>query len=212
MSKIFKNMLPYWKGLIIVVALLVVQAWCDLSLPAYTSDIIDVGIQNKGVEHVLPEAVTEDEFTLAQLFMTDEEKKSWENSYEKDGDVYRLTVTDKKQLDELDENIYLSDFHAAKGNSEQVVELDNRFHEILYNASDSKELKHVLLDFHHYVQRVRKITLADPKRSVQSNQEHRQIVEALKKHDAGLAEKLANEHMMNTIHNMDNYGWDNLFQ
>ena len=212
MSKIFKNMLPYWKGLIIVIALLVVQAWCDLSLPAYTSDIIDVGIQNKGVEHVLPEAVTEDEFTLAQLFMTDEEKESWENSYEKDGDVYRLTVTDKKQLDELDENIYLSDFHAAKGNSEQVVELDNRFHEILYNASDSKELKHVLLDFHHYVQRVRKITLADPKRSVQSNQEHRQIVEALKKHDAGLAEKLANEHMMNTIHNMDNYGWDNLFQ
>jgi len=212
MSKIFKNMLPYWKGLIIVVALLVVQAWCDLSLPAYTSDIIDVGIQNKGVEHVLPEAVTEDEFTLAQLFMADEEKESWENSYEKDGDVYRLTVTDKKQLDELDENIYLSDFHAAKGNSEQVVELDNRFHEILYNASDSKELKHVLLDFHHYVQRVRKITLADPKRSVQSNQEHRQIVEALKKHDAGLAEKLANEHMMNTIHNMDNYGWDNLFQ
>ena len=98
----------------------------------------------------------------------------------------------KEQLDELDENIYLSDFHAAKGNSE--------------------ELKHVLLDFHHYVQRVRKITLADPKRSVQSNQEHRQIVEALKKHDAGLAEKLANEHMMNTIHNMDNYGWDNLFQ
>ena len=212
MSKIFKNMLPYWKGLIIVVALLVVQAWCDLSLPAYTSDIIDVGIQNKGVEHVLPEAVTEDEFTLAQLFMADEEKESWENSYEKDGDVYRLTVTDKKQLDELDENLYLSDFHAAKGNSEQVVELDNRFHEILYNASDSKELKHVLLDFHHYVQRVRKITLADPKRSVQSNQEHRQIVEALKKHDAGLAEKLANEHMMNTIHNMDNYGWDNLFQ
>ena len=99
----------------------------------------------------------------------------------------------KEQLDELDENIYLSDFHAAKGNSEQVVELDNRFHEILYNASDSQELK-------------------DPKRSVQSNQEHRQIVEALKKHDANLAEKLANEHMMNTIHNMDNYGWDNLFQ
>ena len=107
MSKIFKNMLPYWKGLIIVVALLVVQAWCDLSLPAYTSDIIDVGIQNKGVEHVLPEAVTEDEFTLAQLFMADEEKESWENSYEKDGDVYRLTVTDKKQLDELDDTLLL---------------------------------------------------------------------------------------------------------
>ena len=107
MSKIFKNMLPYWKGLIIVIALLIVQAWCDLSLPAYTSDIIDVGIQNKGVEHVLPEAVTEDEFTLVQLFMTDEEKESWENSYEQDGEVYRLTVTDKKQLEELDDTLLL---------------------------------------------------------------------------------------------------------
>ena len=107
MSKIFKNMLPYWKGLIIVIALLIVQAWCDLSLPAYTSDIIDVGIQNKGVEHVLPESVTEDEFTLVQLFMTDEEKESWENSYEQDGEVYHLTVTDKKQLEELDDTLLL---------------------------------------------------------------------------------------------------------
>ena len=46
MKSIFKNMLPYWKTIVIVIALLFVQAWCDLSLPAYTSDIIDVGIQN----------------------------------------------------------------------------------------------------------------------------------------------------------------------
>lgn len=116
----------------------------------------------------------------------------------------------KAQLDELEENIYLSDFHSAKGNSEQVVELDNRFHEILYNASGSKELRHVLLDFHHYVQRVRKITLAVPSRAIGSNDEHRKIVEALKEHDADQAEKLANEHMMITIQNMDNYGWENL--
>lgn len=116
----------------------------------------------------------------------------------------------KEQLDELEENIYLSDFHSAKGNTEQVVELDNKFHEILYNASGSKELRHVLLDFHHYVQRVRKITLAVPSRAAGSNEEHRKIVEALKLHDADKAEKLANEHMMNTIRNMDNYGWENL--
>ena len=118
----------------------------------------------------------------------------------------------KDELDELDENIYLSDFHAAKGNAEQVVELDNRFHEILYNASHSRELKHVLLDFHHYVQRVRKITLADTQRALRSNEEHRQITEALRQHNEELAERLANEHMMNTIQNMDSYGWDNLFQ
>ena len=46
MSKIFKNMIPYWKSIVIIIALLFVQAWCDLALPSYTSDIIDVGIQN----------------------------------------------------------------------------------------------------------------------------------------------------------------------
>lgn len=117
----------------------------------------------------------------------------------------------REQLDELEENIYLSDFHSAKGNSEQIVELDNKFHEILYNASASRELKHVLLDFHHYVQRVRKITLSQTTRAIESNEEHRKIAEALKEHNSELAEKLANEHMMSTIRNMDNYGWDNLF-
>ena len=53
MSKIFKNMIPYWKSIIIIFALLFVQAWCDLALPSYTSDIIDVGIQNNGVEHYM---------------------------------------------------------------------------------------------------------------------------------------------------------------
>ncbi|MBP3488187.1 MAG: GntR family transcriptional regulator [Roseburia sp.] len=118
----------------------------------------------------------------------------------------------KEQLDELEENIYLSDFHSSKGNSEQVVELDNRFHEILYNASGSKELRHILLDFHHYVQRVRKVTLAVQERAVNSNDEHRRIVEALKAHDAKAAERLADMHLMNTIRNMDNYGWENLLK
>ena len=97
MSKIFKNMVPYWKSMIIVFALLLVQAWCDLSLPEYTSDIIDVGIQNSGVEHVLPEAVTAEEFESAKLFMTEEEQTSWEQSYEKDGDIYRRTVNGEEQ-------------------------------------------------------------------------------------------------------------------
>ncbi len=119
----------------------------------------------------------------------------------------------KEQLDELDENIYLSEFHAGKeGHVEQILELDNKFHEILYEASESPVLNHTLSDFHHYVQRVRKITLADPKRAVASNEEHRQIVEALKEKDSKRAEELATIHMMNTIKNMDQYGWDNLLK
>lgn len=118
----------------------------------------------------------------------------------------------KEQIDELEENIFLCDFHVAKGNAEQMVELDNRFHEILYIASGSRELRHVLSDFHHYAMRVRKITLADKVRAADSNNEHRKIVEALKKQDADLAEKLANQHIMSTIENMDRYGWDNLLK
>lgn len=118
-------------------------------------------------------------------------------------------ITDE-QLGELEENIYLSDFHANKGNYEQSVELDNRFHEIIYEASNSRVLNHVLSDFHQYVQRVRKVSLSAPKRALTSNEEHRHIVEALRKHDGDMAEKQAMEHMKNTIKNMDHVGWDNL--
>ena len=107
MGKIFKNMIPYWRQLILVLLLLFVQAWCDLSLPAYTSDIIDVGIQNHGIEHVLPEAVTAEEFETAKLLMTEEERAVWEESYEKDGDVYTCSVTDEERLDELDDTFLL---------------------------------------------------------------------------------------------------------
>ena len=44
MSRIIKNVLPYWKSVILIIVFLIIQAFCDLSLPAYTSDIIDVGI------------------------------------------------------------------------------------------------------------------------------------------------------------------------
>ena len=49
MKNIFKNMVPYWKTVVLIFALLVVQAFCDLSLPQYTSDIIDTGIQNQRI-------------------------------------------------------------------------------------------------------------------------------------------------------------------
>ena len=107
MGKIFKNMIPYWKTLIIVLMLLFVQAWCDLSLPSYTSDIIDVGIMNQGVEHIVPEAVTADEFELAKLLMTEDEASVWEDCFEADGDIYVRTVTEEERLEELDETLMI---------------------------------------------------------------------------------------------------------
>ena len=107
MGRIFKNLVPYWKSVIMILVLLVLQAFCDLSLPQYTSDIIDVGIQNKGVGHVMPEAVTEDEYNLAQLFMTDSEKTIWQESYDSDNGIYRCNVKSEKKLSSYDDELVL---------------------------------------------------------------------------------------------------------
>ena len=106
MGKIFKNMLPYWKWILVIVAFLVMQAFCDLSLPQYTSDIIDVGIMSSGVEHILPEEMTQEDFVSAQLFMTSREKKTFAACYKepkKDGNYVRNCEEDT--LDDIDESL-----------------------------------------------------------------------------------------------------------
>jgi DNA-binding GntR family transcriptional regulator len=110
------------------------------------------------------------------------------------------------QIDELEEIVYLTEFHAKKDHHDQIVELDNKFHETIYEASQSKILNHVLSDFHHYVQRIRKITLASESRAVNSNKEHSAILEAIKNRDGEEAERLAHEHIMNTIKNISDQG------
>ena len=110
-------------------------------------------------------------------------------------------ITDE-QMEEMEENIYLSKFHADKGHLEQLAELDNRFHEILYEACNSKMLEHQLRDFHEYVLRVRKKTLSNVNRGPKSNEEHELLMEAIKAKDANKAEKLANMHMINAYENM----------
>lgn len=107
MVKIFKNMMPYWHMILMILILLMVQAFCDLSLPQYTSDIIDVGIIRGGIVHVLPEQLTEEDFSKAKLFMTEQERLSWESSYRLESDgVYERNVSEEK-LEELDQNLLM---------------------------------------------------------------------------------------------------------
>lgn len=110
-------------------------------------------------------------------------------------------ITDE-QLEEMEENIYLAKFHAEKGHFEQMAELDSRFHELLYEACNSKMLEHLLRDFHQYVQRVRKKTLSTTERSLASNHEHQMIMEAIKSKNREDAEKLATLHINNAYNNM----------
>lgn len=99
MGKIFRNLAPYWKSVIIILALLAVQAFCDLAMPQYTSDIIDTGIQNGGIAYSVPQSVTQTDFEEAGLFMTDEQAGLWKKSYdlEEDG-IYRLNISKKKDI------------------------------------------------------------------------------------------------------------------
>lgn len=124
-------------------------------------------------------------------------------------------VTEKiadEQLDELEENVYLASYHASKGHMEQMAELDNRFHHILYEACDSKMLQKLLQDFHEYVMRIRKKTLSTKERGIASNEEHRQIMEAIKAKNADEAERLANLHMNNAYENMVKNGLYDIYK
>ncbi|MGN0342544.1 MAG: ABC transporter ATP-binding protein [Roseburia sp.] len=108
MKQILKNMIPYWKSLLLIILLLIVQAGCDLALPTYTSDIIDVGIQNGGVEHILPEKITAQEYGEAQIFMTEEERSCMDALYDRSGEIYTLQEADEETLDEADETLLTS--------------------------------------------------------------------------------------------------------
>lgn len=108
MSRIFKSIAPYWKSVIFIFVFLLLQAYCDLSLPQYTSNIIDTGIQNGGIEHAMPELITEEEFENAVIFMTDDEEGKLRSVYDKDGDNYRLNVKKSSELDELDDEFSMA--------------------------------------------------------------------------------------------------------
>ena len=118
----------------------------------------------------------------------------------------------EEQLEELEENVYLASFHASKGHMEQMTELDNRFHHILYEACDSKMLEKLLQDFHQYVMRIRKKTLSTKERGIASNEEHRQIMEAIKAKNPDEAQRLANLHMNNAYDNMVKNGLYDIFE
>lgn len=118
----------------------------------------------------------------------------------------------KEQLSELEEIIYLSQFHCQKENFDQVFELDNKFHAKLYEACGSEILRHSMSEYHHYLERVRKAALSGKERVSKSNREHEAILEAIKEGNEELAEKLANEHMLCTIRNISEKGLENILK
>ena len=83
-----------WYWILMIVVLLVVQAQCDLSLPEYTSKIIDTGIQNHGIEHGVPERISVEEYEAVRMFLTTREQEDWDQIYDRSGDNYILNITE----------------------------------------------------------------------------------------------------------------------
>ena len=81
MGKIFKQLARHWAACLAVVALLFVQAYCDLSLPDYTSRIVDTGIQQGGIESPLPETVRQSTLDALSLLMSEQDADALQNAY-----------------------------------------------------------------------------------------------------------------------------------
>ena len=116
---------------------------------------------------------------------------------------WAATKITESELEMLREICDLSDYYAGKDRFDKILDLDNRFHEVLYEAADSRMLKHTLSHFHQYIEMLRKRTLSSKERVEASMQEHRQILDAISRKDEDSAEKLAHMHMINTIHNIE---------
>ncbi len=86
-----------------IMLLLVVQAWCDLSLPQYTSDIVDIGIQQGGIEHAAPDQIRDETMENLKLFMEEDGWNKVEAAYTlgEDG-IWYLNSVNESTLEELD--------------------------------------------------------------------------------------------------------------
>lgn len=103
MFKMFHYMKERWYYIVMIVALLFVQAFCDLSLPDYTSKIINVGIQQKGVEDGVPETIREESMDKLLLFLEQEEAEEVLDAYKNKDGIYELQSVTEEEREELNQ-------------------------------------------------------------------------------------------------------------
>ena len=106
MSKLFKFMKPYAGAVAAILCVLVVQAYCDLSLPTYTSDIVNVGIQQNGIDEKIPEQIGEEDLEHLLLLVPEKDQSTVKNAYKKSSKKYdtKQKVWQLKSSLKTDEN------------------------------------------------------------------------------------------------------------
>ena len=113
MGKLFKFLKPYAAAVAAIICILVVQAYCDLSLPTYTSDIVNVGIQQGGIDEALPDTISKKDLNHLLLLVPLDRQKIVKNAYTESVEKYDYNGTvmelkasvkeDKKKVDRLSE-------------------------------------------------------------------------------------------------------------
>ena len=121
------KLIKYLKGflvpMIFLVAILGVRVVAELALPTYTSNIVDKGIQQSGIQDAVPEKISEKSFKELQLFMTDDEIKKVTAKYTKDGDVYKLDSINEQERSELND-IFKNTMTVVSGAKSENLDLD----------------------------------------------------------------------------------------
>ena len=106
MKNLFRTMMPHKWTALLVLLLMAGQAFCEMNLPQYTQALIDTGIQNRGIEHIVPEAITENEYEAASALMDEDQLGLWENAFDDgaEGVKVRKDLTEE-ELDALDQEL-----------------------------------------------------------------------------------------------------------
>lgn len=102
-----------------------------------------------------------------------------------------------EQLKDLQEVVEFEEFYTLRGDAEQILKLDTKFHEIIFRASGSRLLNRTLTAFHHYIERARSFSLEDKERAKKALLEHRSILIAITERDRERAESLMARHIRN---------------
>lgn len=106
MKNLFRTMMPYKWTALLVLLLMAGQAFCEMNLPQYTQALIDTGIQNRGIEHIVPEAITETEFEAAADLMDAGQRGLWEDTFAESSDgILDRREMSEEELDALDESL-----------------------------------------------------------------------------------------------------------
>lgn len=113
MGKLFKFLKPYTAAVAAIICILVVQAYCDLSLPTYTSDIVNVGIQQGGIDETVPDTISKKDLNHLLLLVPSDRQKTVKNAYTESVEKYDYNGTvmelkasvkeDEKKMDRLSE-------------------------------------------------------------------------------------------------------------